>query len=258
MFKNILGVLCALCLLAPAAWSDTGDKYRNNAFTVNDIGDDIDATNARVTTLEAHPTGWSALTETFTYASATTITIATGGTARFEIGDKLRFKQGAGYKYYYVVGVAATTLTVTGGSDYTVANSAITDVGLSRAASPVDFPEVFNWSPTQTGFSANPSGGVYQFRLDGVACTVFIRQPNNGTSNATTFTMTLPIAAKTLTDAIYMGYGIVVDNGGGATRGRFEVPTASSTLSIYTLDGSAFTASGGKRLHVGQLTYLVN
>lgn len=258
MIKNILGVLCALCLLTPAAWADTGDKYRNGAFTINDIGDDFDAVEDRVTTLEAHPTGWATLTETFTYASATTITIATGGTSRFEIGDKIRFKQGGGYKYYYVVGVAATTLTVTGGSDYTVANSAITDVGLSRAASPIDFPEVFNWSPTLTGFSANPSGGVYQFRLDGVACTVFIRQPNNGTSNATTFTITTPITAKTLTDAVWTSYGVVVDNSGSATRGRMEVISAGTTMSIYTLDGSAFTASGGKRLVVGQLTYLVN
>jgi hypothetical protein len=41
-------------------------------------------------------------------------------------GDKIKLTQTT-VKYFYIVGVANTLLTVTGGSDYTVANAAITN-----------------------------------------------------------------------------------------------------------------------------------
>ena len=89
-------------------------------------------------------TGWVDPEITPTYSSVTgqvgVITVPTDATTLFEIGDKLRFKQGAGYKYFVVTAVTSTTLSITGGSEYTLTNDAITDFYLSKWVDPVDWP----------------------------------------------------------------------------------------------------------------------
>lgn len=106
--------------------------------------------------------GWTLANETWTYASANTITIPSGGASKYAKGDKIRLKQGAGYKYFYIVGVADTTLTVTAGTDYTVATpTAITDNYYSHESSPIGFPTEFTCaSPTwNTADVDNGTGG---------------------------------------------------------------------------------------------------
>lgn len=91
----------------------------------------------------------------FTYTSASRITI-TGilPSDRFQVGDKLRIKQTT-YKYFYVIGVTDSTLStgyidVNAGSDYTVANATIQELGISRLVNPSGFPPVFNYTATPT------------------------------------------------------------------------------------------------------------
>jgi hypothetical protein len=84
--------------------------------------------------------GWAPAIETWAYASATTITVPSGATSRYQKGDKIRLKQGGEYKYFYIVSVSDTTLTITGGSDYTLANAAITDNYYSKAMNPQGWP----------------------------------------------------------------------------------------------------------------------
>ena len=104
--------------------------------------------------------GWMLVVDTWAYASATTITVPSGAALLYAVGDKIRLKQGATYKYFYVIVVADTLLTVTGGSDYTVATpTAITDVYYSHVTSPVGFPQWFNWNSTCYGTSG--SVGTY-------------------------------------------------------------------------------------------------
>ena len=84
--------------------------------------------------------GWIS-TGTFTYASATTITVASGAASIYQINDNLRFKQTAGtYKYFKIAGVADTVLTVNGAGLYTVLNEAITVPAYSHGANPLGFP----------------------------------------------------------------------------------------------------------------------
>lgn len=84
--------------------------------------------------------------ETWTYNAVSgligTINLHTGvtGTEKYEIGDKVRFKQGGGYKYFVVVEVNASTLKITGGSDYSLTNAAITDLYVSKWKAPVGWP----------------------------------------------------------------------------------------------------------------------
>lgn len=91
--------------------------------------------------------GWAEDDDTWTYASATTFTIAgVDRTSRFRKGTRVRLKQGGSYKYLAVVGSSFstdTTVTVFGGSDYSLANAAITDNAYSWFALPPGYPESF-------------------------------------------------------------------------------------------------------------------
>ena len=137
--------------------------------------------------------GWIDANEEWAYASASTITVPSGAALKYAKGDKIKLTQTT-VKYFYVVGVADTLLTVTGGSDYTVANSAITDIYYSHASSPIGFPNWFSHASVFVGFSANPAG-VFHFRIIGGKLEFNIIHSANGTSNATTFNQTLPVTA---------------------------------------------------------------
>ena len=110
--------------------------------------------------------GWVEVSDTWAYASATTITVPTNATTFYQKGDRVRLKQGGAYKYYYIVTVAATLLTVTGGSDYTVANAAITDIAISRSFRPFGFPQRFSWTPTWTNLTVGNGTTTATFNVN--------------------------------------------------------------------------------------------
>lgn len=94
--------------------------------------------------------GWGLVNETWTWQSTTgtpervSVTTPSGAELRFQKGDKIRLKQGGAFKYFYVISNPNTsTLVLCGGNDYTVANSAITDISVSRAHNPFGFPGDF-------------------------------------------------------------------------------------------------------------------
>lgn len=203
-------------------------------------------------------TGWREIPESWAYASSTTITVPTGATARYTIGDRIRYKQGGGYKYGVLFAVAATTLSITGGDDYSVANSAITNMAVSRDACPIDFPSAFNFTTSPTGFSAAPTNTVNQFMLTGKWAEVFIRQATAGTSNATTFTMTLPLTSKTLTNAVWGVVVVEAIDAGAVTSSPAVgfVNSNSSTLTLYkSAAQAAWTNSGNKAAGALTLRY---
>ena len=209
-------------------------------------------------TVQQAALAWMPVTDTWTYASATTITVPTDATTKYAVGDRLRLKQGGSYKYYYIITVAATLLTVTGGSDYTVANSAITDIGVSKAVNPIGFPGAFNYTPTFTGFSADPSG-VHRFSLVGRECRVYVRHSTLGTSHPGTgaaFTITLPITAATITNHAWVGSGQGVDNGGILVNSfMVSFTSAATVMNLYTNHAAAgWTAALTKGANF-QLTY---
>jgi hypothetical protein len=119
--------------------------------------------------------GWEPISDTWTYASASTITVPAGAESLYQKGDKLRLKQGGGYKYYYIIGVADTVLTVTGGTDYTVADAAITDIAYSHQENPIGFPDWFTYSPVILGATFAGTGSydvqIGRFKISGKSCT---------------------------------------------------------------------------------------
>ena len=112
-----------------------GKKLQNSGVIINDngqlSGNGLD--------------GWIYDTDTWTYVSATSFKI-TGKDVRdrFPKGTKIKLVQSGSQKYFYVIATAYTsgntTITITGGSDYTLASAAISGQAYSYAASPQGFP----------------------------------------------------------------------------------------------------------------------
>lgn len=198
---------------------------------------------------DATKEGWSELSETFTYASASTITVATDATTRFQKGDKLRFKQGAGYKYYVITAVAATTLTVLVNTDYTVANAAITDIWVSRAARPFGFPSAFAVAAFATTGWGTPTYSVGRLELQaGIGHLLF---SVTGTSNSTSTVFTCPVTIRDAVRGLYRA----TDNGGTPVAATIETTATSATVNLYsTLSSATWTASGTKTVS-GVLTF---
>ena len=140
-----------------------------------------------------HDTGWTAITETFTYASATTITIATGGASRYQKGDKLKLTQTTD-KYFYIVKVEDELLTITGGSDYTLDDAAITSPQLSRIETPFGFPGWFNFTPSY-GYITSVTTYIAIFKIAGEFCTYNIFFNGTTESAAAYLAVSYPVGA---------------------------------------------------------------
>lgn len=197
-------------------------------------------------------TGWvSAFLEgeTWTYASATSFTVTGDVTTKYEKGAKLRLIQSGTIKYFYVVSSSysspVTTVVITGGSDYVLANVAISANHYSRIENPVGFPHWFNWTPTFAGFSTNPVG-TYRFKINGRMVTFNIDQTTNGTSNGATFGVTSPTACASQTGG---ACALLVDNDVVlASSGRWFLATSGSNIVINKdMATTPWTTSGGKR-----------
>jgi len=97
---------------------------------------------------ETFKDGWIDVSDTWTYVDAQLVQV--GDTSLYRPGFRVRWKQGAGYKYGWItevgdfgVPLAFPAVVIGQNSDYTFANSAITDIQISPHSSPVDFPHIF-------------------------------------------------------------------------------------------------------------------
>lgn len=133
--------------------------------------------------------GWQPIPHTLTYATAQTVTIPGDVTGLYPKGTKIWLVQTTS-KFFYVLNAVYsspnTTLTLVGGTDYTLANAAITSPMYSFAAAPRYFPTWFSYTPTVT-----PSSGTFttvsatgQFAMQGQVCflKVWVTITTNGTA----------------------------------------------------------------------------
>lgn len=193
--------------------------------------------------------GWVAANETWTYASATTFTTASAAMAgRLAVGDKIKLTQTTP-KYFYVTGISSTTITVNGGSDYSLANAAITLPFYSHETSPEAFPQWFAYvgamkanggtAPTYTATD------VGKFRIVGRSCRTQFYKNNTagGTAGAGAVSLqyTLPVSADTTTTAVNTvscGIGNLI-NGAGTGLFTVRVNSATDVVCVPT-SGSAY------------------
>jgi len=98
--------------------------------------------------------GWVPANETWTYASASTFRISGDKTGKYQAGQKIKLTQTTA-KYFIITKVEYsspnTTITVYGGTDYTIANASITNNFFSLVKCPFGFPmEQDKWIQTST------------------------------------------------------------------------------------------------------------
>jgi len=110
------------------------------------------------------------------------------------------------------------------------------------------------WTPTWTGFSANPTGS-YKFIISGKMCGLMDAISGFGTSNATTMTSSLPVVASSFLNGRQICQ--VRDNGSDLT-GRREISSTTVLSWFKDLSGNAFTGSGSKWGSMGGLTYEID
>jgi len=118
-------------------------------------------------------------------------------------------------------------------------------------------PDWKDWTPTLTGWSSNPTNTVYRYLKKGKTVMLVIRQAAVGTSDSTAVTFTLPFTAATITNMVWTGYGIGVDNNVVLTTPiRGDIPSAGTGVTLYKdFSAAAWTNSGNKRIATFTITY---
>jgi len=118
--------------------------------------------------------GWTPADATWTYASASTITVPSGAASIYQKGDRIKWTQTT-VKYGVIVAVADTLLTIAVNTDYTVANAAISANYFSHQANPLGYPTWFSFTPTETSGSGLSGGTrVGKFKIDGSSATAIV------------------------------------------------------------------------------------
>lgn len=209
--------------------------------------------------------GWMLADETWTYASASTITVPSGAASKYAVGDRLMWTQTT-VKYGVIVAIADTVLTIAVNTDYTVANAAITLNYYSHQESPVGYPGKFTYTPTWTGDAGvNPAIGDGSisgvFSINGRDCNVNIRVNMGSTSTygsgATAYRLLLPVAYSSSSYAIHSCIYQDTSTPANDCYGYGE-PAATSYINLrrtggnYTYTTTPFTwASGDSMLFSG-------
>ena len=130
--------------------------------------------------LQVERGGWKIINATLTYSSADdptyVMTTSADLTDIISTGMRLRFTNDGGTVYGIVTAIDASTITMYGGTDYDVANSAITVPVYSEVKAPLGFPlDPTKWSVLVTDTSnraqASPTQNVW-YNLGSVAITV--------------------------------------------------------------------------------------
>jgi hypothetical protein len=146
--------------------------------------------------------GWIPASETWAYASATTITVPSGAASKYGKGDKLKLTQTT-VKYFYVTSVADTVLTVKGDGAVVVADAAISANYYSHVENPLGFPDWMTFTPSVTG--SGGSAGAYaqtvnqaRFSVSGKKCTMALdMQITNKGSWSGNINLALPVVTTT-------------------------------------------------------------
>lgn len=232
-------------VVKPALGSDAnGDVYYRSGGVLARLG--IGSSNQVLTvsggapawsTPTASTDGWfSGSAYTWVYASASSFTISgVDLTAVFQKGTFIRFKQGGSYKYAVVSSSSFstnTTVNIIVNTDYTIANSAITDNYYSYSVNPEGFPTWFNYSITGTWNGTPPSGSKTKeakYSIVGRTCHVFVSENNTvaGVTNGT-YNFDGPIAANLTASVYYCG-----GSGAISTGERSTIPTNATSAYVY-------------------------
>lgn len=144
----------------------TTTEKTNLVGAINEVDGHTDTNTSDITNLKS---GWNTISITLAYSSADapTFVISTPSSlvGIVGVGDRIRLTQTT-VKYFIVTAITASTITVYGGTDYTLANATITSPSYSHMKSPVGFPMNPNkWTVSYTDTTqrgqASPTVGTW-------------------------------------------------------------------------------------------------
>lgn len=145
------------------------------------------------------------------------------------------------------VNIGRFSATLSAGAGYTWSISGTGDV----VNYPIFETDWLTWAPVQSGFSSVPTAVFARYQIT-KNCRFIYRCGGSGgaTSNATTYTFTLPIMPASPTNNTWQSAGNVIDNGTPQTTpGRIAIIGGTLAASVFKdFSSGAFTASGEKRV----------
>lgn len=260
---NATGPIAGLDVAAsPVSAGSYGDSAHVAVFTVGADGRLTAASSVSITGggTVAGADGWVTDTNSYTFASTSSFTVgAVDLTAVYSPGTRIKLTQTT-VKYFVVAsssfGAGTTTVTITGGTDYTLANAAITNPFYSYVDTPQGYPGWFNYTPSTTGWSGTPTT-AFQFTVSGRICTVV--GTINGTSNATTATSQLPIAVSATAAASSSAPFRATNSGTDDTAPGEATAGAAATSVTFTRQWNvaAWTATGTKAVRNVTFPYAI-
>lgn len=258
-YASIAGVAAGATLADEAVSSRTVDGAHASVTPTPSTIPIADATGKLAVGWMPDVDGWTPVSDAWAYASATTITVPAGAAALYVVGDKVKLTQTT-VKYFYIITVANTLLTVTGGSDFTVANAAISAISYSHQSAPVGYPDKFacaaptwdtNTVDNGTG-GQQPTAGEQYFSIDNHSLSLTVNGATsgwvkNGTGvqiSTSALPLGLPAMAQMTLPVVAIGVafsyinsadalGIVTNRGAGIIRLQFPSVTDNQTM-IYT------------------------
>lgn len=191
--------------------------------------------------------GWEDANETWTFSTSAAVTVPSDATTKYAIGDKVKLTQSASVKYFYITGVASTTLTLNGGTDYTVANSAISANAYSHVQTPLNFPASFNYTPTWTNLTVGNGTNLSAFSMNGrLVYTRLFFKLGSTSSVATNPTFTFPMTASTNYTTIGEDYiaSCLLRSAGGNYLGAIDVQSTSVALIVALNSAGTYATQG--------------
>lgn len=190
-------------------------------------------------------TGWLSAGENWTFASADsptfTFTISGDKSAKYSPGMRIRIDQ-SGIKYFIITSVSYsspdTTITVYGGTDYTMTSATIESPCYSMLKAPVGFP----LSPTKWSVSLVDS--VERYQNNPVKDTIY---------NLGSLSVTLPIG---IWNVYFQVVSVCAAASGAFTDIYAGLSTSLSSFDNQSLRGRTYlaTTSGGAGISIGNIT----
>lgn len=174
--------------------------------------------------------GWEDANESWTYSSVSgttgVITVPSDATTKYQAGMRVKFTQTT-VKYAIITAVATTSLTVYTGTDYTLANAAISANYYSNVKGPFGFP--LDW----TKWTVEVTDTSSRSQATPTATTWY---------NVGSISITIPIGLWNVeySDITYLNYGSVP---GGAVDQYSTLSTANNSESDNDFTGGVITTA---------------
>lgn len=200
--------------------------------------------------------GWQPRTETWTYASATSFTIAgVDLTGIFRKGTKLKLTQTTD-KYFVVASSSFstnTTVNVITSTDYTIADAAITSPFVSYVENPSGWPGWFNYTPTLavSGGTAPTYTTLFRNRWSVAGNHIHVSIDWNNVSGGTAgsgtngISFTFPVAGSQITNnRTVTGNGYAENS--TTTFGIYMRANSSTSTLMFDVNAGAVLSGNGQ------------